>query len=272
MSAKYEDEQRIMVRERYGKIAGGSCGCPPAATMSCCCSSGANLDSVNQAMGYTQEQLDAVVEGANLGLGCGNPTAIGKLKPGETVLDLGSGGGFDCFLAARQVGETGRVIGVDMTPEMLARAKENAGKMGAANVEFRLGEIEHLPVADNSVDVIISNCVINLAPDKRKVFAEALRVLKPGGRIAVSDVVAIAEMPEPMRQQAALLTGCIAGAEHIDRLRELLYEVGFLEVRIETKSYSKELVSGWFPGSGAENVVASADIEAVKPTVSFDRA
>ena len=272
MSAKYEDEQRIMVRERYGKIAGGSCGCPPTATMSCCCSSGAILDSVNQVMGYTQEQLGAVVEGANLGLGCGNPTAIGKLKPGETVLDLGSGGGFDCFLAARQVGETGRVIGVDMTPEMLARAKENAGKMGAANVEFRLGEIEHLPVADNSVDVIISNCVINLAPDKRKVFAEALRVLKPGGRIAVSDVVAIAEMPEHMRQQAALLTGCIAGAEHIDRLRDILYEVGFLEVRIETKSYSKELVSGWFPGSGAENVVASADIKAMKPLLSFDLA
>ncbi|WP_054030453.1 arsenite methyltransferase [Desulfatitalea tepidiphila] len=272
MSAKYEDEQRIMVRERYGKIAGGSCGCPPTATMSCCCSSGAILDSVNQVMGYTQEQLGAVVEGANLGLGCGNPTAIGKLKPGETVLDLGSGGGFDCFLAARQVGETGRVIGVDMTPEMLARARENAGKMGAANVEFRLGEIEHLPVADNSVDVIISNCVINLAPDKRKVFAEALRVLKPGGRIAVSDVVAIAEMPEHMRQQAALLTGCIAGAEHIDRLRDILYEVGFLEVRIETKSYSKELVSGWFPGSGAENVVASADIKAMKPLLSFDLA
>jgi ubiquinone/menaquinone biosynthesis C-methylase UbiE len=217
-------------------------------------------------MGYSKEELNSVVEGANLGLGCGNPTAIGNLRQGEIVLDLGSGGGFDCFLAAKKVGDKGRVIGVDMTPEMLSRARKNAVKMGTTNVEFRLGEIEHLPVADSSVDVIISNCVVNLSPDKRQVFKDAYRVLKPDGRLVISDVVATAEMPDQMREQAALLTGCIAGAEHIDKIRGLLEEVGFNEVKIELKARSKELVSGWFPGSGAENYVASADIEALKPS------
>ena len=221
---------------------------------------------MNQVMGYSNKDLTSVVEGANLGLGCGNPTAIGNLKEGEIVLDLGSGGGFDCFLAAKKVGDKGRVIGVDMTPEMLARARENAVKIGTSNVEFRLGEIEHLPVADSSVDVIISNCVVNLSPDKRQVFKDAYRVLKPGGRLVISDVVATTEMPDQMREQAALLTGCIAGAEHIDKIRGLLEEVGFNEVKIELKARSKELVSGWFPGSGAENYVASADIEALKPS------
>jgi ubiquinone/menaquinone biosynthesis C-methylase UbiE len=220
---------------------------------------------MNQIMGYSEADLKSVVEGANLGLGCGNPTAIGNLKPGEIVLDLGSGGGFDCFLAAKKVGHEGRVIGVDMTPGMLSKARENAVKMGTTNVEFRLGEIEHLPVADNSVDVIISNCVINLSPDKRQVFKDVFRVLKPGGRLAVSDVVATADMPDQMREQAALLTGCIAGAGHIDKIRGLLKEVGFKEIKIELKARSKEMVSGWFPGSGAENYVASANIEAVKP-------
>jgi ubiquinone/menaquinone biosynthesis C-methylase UbiE len=219
---------------------------------------------MSQALGYSNEDLSGVVEGANLGLGCGNPTAIGNLQKGEITLDLGSGGGFDCFLAAKKVGDKGRVIGVDMTPEMLARARENAVKMGTTNVEFRLGEIEHLPVADSSVDVIISNCVVNLSPDKRQVFKDAYRVLKPGGRLVISDVVATAEMPDKMHEQAALLTGCIAGAEHIDKIRDLLEEVGFVEVKIELKARSKELVSGWFPGSGAENYVASADIEALK--------
>ncbi len=221
---------------------------------------------MNQVMGYSNKDLNSVVEGANLGLGCGNPTAIGNLKEGEIVLDLGSGGGFDCFLAAKKVGDKGRVIGVDMTPEMLARARENAVKMGTTNVEFRLGEIEHLPVADSSVDVIISNCVVNLSPDKRQVFKDAYRVLKPGGRLVISDVVATAKMPNQMREQASLLTGCIAGAEHIDKIRGLLEEVGFKEVKIELKARSKELVSGWFPESGAENYVASADIDALKPS------
>jgi ubiquinone/menaquinone biosynthesis C-methylase UbiE len=206
-----------------------------------------------------------VIDDANLGLGCGNPTAMGKLKAGETVLDLGSGGGFDCFIAAKQVGGRGHVIGVDMTPEMLSKARENAEKMGTTNVEFRLGEIEHLPVADNSVDVIISNCVINLSPEKGQVIKDAYRVLKPGGRLAISDVVATCEIPEQLQEQAELMTGCISGAVHIDRIRNLLVETGFKDVSIEIKPYSKELVSEWFPGSGAENYVASADIEAIKP-------
>jgi arsenite methyltransferase len=216
-------------------------------------------------MGYSQKDLGSIVDGANLWLGCGNPAAIGKLKPAEVVLDLGSGAGFDCFLAAKQVGEKGHVIGVDMTPEMLARATENAEKIGLKNVEFRLGAIEHLPLPDNSVNVIISNCVINLSPEKRKVFTEAYRVLKPGGRLAISDVVATTVMPDRLREQAAMLTGCIAGAEPVERIEEILAEVGFEEIRIRLKSYSKELVGNWFPGSGAENYVASADIEAIKP-------
>jgi SAM-dependent methyltransferase len=220
---------------------------------------------MNQTMGYSKEDLSSVVDGANLGLGCGNPTSIANLKQGEVVLDLGSGGGFDCFLAAKKVGDKGRVIGVDMTPEMLTKARENAVKMGVSNVEFRLGEIEYLPVADNSVDIIISNCVINLSPEKKQVFQDAYRALKPGGRLAISDVVATAKMPDQLREQAALLTGCIAGAEHIDRVRDLLGEVGFEKIRIEIKAHSKELIRQWFPGSGAENFVASADIEAVKP-------
>lgn len=267
MKVKESEKIRQMVRDRYAQAAaGGPCGCQSGPANSCCGGSTSKADSMNQVMGYSNKDLNSVVEGANLGLGCGNPTAIGNLKEGEIVLDLGSGGGFDCFLAAKKVGDKGRVIGVDMTPEMLVRARENAVKMGATNVEFRLGEIEHLPVGDSSVDVIISNCVVNLSPDKGQVFKDAYRVLKPGGRLVISDVVATAEMPDQMREQAALLTGCIAGAEHIDKIRSLLEEVGFKEVKIELKARSKELVSGWFPGSGAEDYVASADIEALKPS------
>jgi len=265
MKEESADIIRQTVRGRYAQAAGGSgCGCSSAPASPCCSSSStADLD-LNQLMGYTQGELEGVVEGANLGLGCGNPTAIGTLKPGEVVLDLGSGGGFDCFLAAKKVGDKGRVIGVDMTPEMLSKARENAARMEAHNVEFRLGEIEHLPVADNSVDAIISNCVINLSPEKAQVFKEAFRVLKPGGRLMISDVVATAEMPEVLRQQAAMLTGCITGAEHVDRISALLATAGFTEVKIDLRDYSKKLISGWFPGSRAEDYVASADIEAVK--------
>lgn len=265
MKENNADIIRQLVRGRYAGVAQNA-GCCGSKSASGCCGSSVNIaESTTQLLGYSPEDAASVVEGANLGLGCGNPTAIGELKPGDVVLDLGSGGGFDSFLAARKVGETGRVIGVDMTPEMLSKARENAVKMGTANVEFRLGEIEHLPVADNSVDVIISNCVINLSPEKRQVFADAFRVLKPGGRLFISDVVATSEMPEAFREQAALLTGCVAGAEHVDRLRSLLEEVGFTNVKIEIKARSRELISGWFPGSGAENYVASADIQAVKP-------
>jgi ubiquinone/menaquinone biosynthesis C-methylase UbiE len=203
--------------------------------------------------------------GANLGLGCGNPQAIADLKPGETVLDLGSGGGFDCFLAARQVCETGQVIGVDMTPAMVSKARVNAEKGGFQNVEFRLGEIEHLPVADHSVDVILSNCVINLSPDKERVFADCFRVLKPGGRLAISDVVAFADLPAHVQEDMALLTGCMAGAALISELEEMLKEVGFQHVRIRPKEESKTFIRDWAPGLPVTDYVVAATIEATRP-------
>jgi arsenite methyltransferase len=262
---KNSEDVRKMVRDRYAQAALGKGYCGPSIGSSCCGGDQASPEEMARIMGYAEGELRGAMADANLGLGCGNPTALGKLNPGETVLDLGSGGGIDCFLAAKLVGDSGRVIGVDMTPEMLAKARSNTEKMNAENVSFRLGEIEHLPVADNSVDVILSNCVINLSPQKDQVFKEAFRVLKPGGRLAISDVVATAEMPENMRAQAALLTGCIAGAEHVDHLRTLMKSAGFEAIRIDVKAYSTQLVSQWFPGSGAENFVASADIEAFKP-------
>ena len=263
MDKEDKDTIQQMVRERYSKVAvnQNACGC----ATSCCGATQPDLDSLSRLMGYSRDDVTAAAAGANLGLGCGNPTAIASLRPGETVLDLGSGAGFDCFLASRQVGDAGRVVGVDMTPEMVAKARENARKMGVDNVEFRLGEIENLPVSDDSIDVIFSNCVINLSPQKQAVFKEAFRVLKPGGRLAISDVVGTADMPDALRGQAALLTGCIAGAERVETIRQYMEAAGFEAIRIDLKPYSKELVSGWFPGSGAENVVASADIAAVKP-------
>ena len=267
MKKESADIIRQAVRGRYAQAAGGAgCGCASPPASPCCGAQPSGAFDPNHVMGYSQKELASVVEGANLGLGCGNPTAIGSLKPGEVVLDLGSGGGFDCFLAAQKVGSQGRVIGIDMTPEMLSKARENAARMEAVNVEFRLGEIEHLPVADNTVDVIISNCVINLSPEKGQVFKEALRVLKPGGRLMISDVVATAEMPEALREQAAMLTGCVAGAEHVDQIREMLAAAGFREIKIDLKDYSRQLIHGWFPGSGAEDYVASAAIEALKPS------
>jgi SAM-dependent methyltransferase len=211
------------------------------------------------------EELASAPEGANLGLGCGNPQAIADLKPGEVVVDLGAGAGFDCFLAARAVGPTGRVIGVDMTSEMVARARENARKAGMDHVDFRLGEIEHLPVADASVDVIISNCVINLSSDKPAVFRDALRVLKPGGRLAVSDVVATAELPVEWQQDMALLSGCISGAAGIDVLAKMMKEAGFTEVSISPKEGSREFIRDWQPGTKLEDYVVSASIRAVRP-------
>jgi SAM-dependent methyltransferase len=253
------DEVREQVRETYGKIAREGGGCC-AASVPCCPPGEASKN-----LGYSDAELAAVPEGANLGLGCGNPQAIAALKPGETVLDLGSGGGFDSFLAADQVGPTGRVIGVDMTPDMVSKARTNARKVGLTNVEFRLGEIEALPVADASVDVILSNCVINLSPDKRAVFCEALRVLKEGGRLAISDVVATAAIPEALRTDMNAYSGCVSGAAHVDELRAMLEEVGFSEVQITVKEESRAMVSGWFPGTDAGDVVASATIEAIKP-------
>jgi SAM-dependent methyltransferase len=207
----------------------------------------------------------AVPEGANLGLGCGNPQAIAGLKPGETVLDLGSGAGFDCFLAARQVGPSGRIVGVDMTPAMITKARANAEQVKAKNVEFRLGEIEHLPVADASVDVILSNCVINLSPEKGAVFGEAFRVLRRGGRIAISDVVAIRPIPEELRGRIEAYTGCVAGAAGVEKLSHVLQGAGFESVRITPRPEVSACIADWMPGTGAENYVASATIEARKP-------
>ena len=228
-----ESRIRKYVRDRYAGIAreGGSCCAPKA---SCCAESEA--DTLSRKIGYSEEELKAVPEGANLGLGCGNPIALASLKEGETVLDLGSGAGFDCFLAARAVGSKGRVIGVDMTPEMIQKARENARKGGYANVEFRLGEIEHLPAADNSVDAVISNCVINLSTAKDKVFAESYRVLKPGGRVMISDLVLSRELPEPVAGSLAAYAGCISGAVMKDAYLRLIEAAGFRDVRIEEET------------------------------------
>jgi SAM-dependent methyltransferase len=200
-----------------------------------------------------------------MGLGCGNPQAIAALKPGETVLDLGSGGGFDCFLAARQVGKTGRVIGVDMTADMIAKARKNARKGDYSNVEFRLGEIEHLPVADASVDVIISNCVINLSPEKLDVFREVYRILKPGGRLAISDVVATAPLPPELKNDLDLLSACVSGAATVVEITVMLQEAGFQDIQIQTRDESRELIREWVPGKNVQDYIVSATIEAIKP-------
>ncbi|MDH5468775.1 MAG: arsenite methyltransferase [Candidatus Aminicenantes bacterium] len=225
---------RKAVRESYARIAkrGNSC-CAP---VSSCCESPDLTEEVSKKIGYTEKDLKSIPEGSNLGLGCGNPVAIASLKEGETVLDLGAGAGFDCFLAANKVGQKGRVIGVDMTPEMVEKARENAERGGYDNVEFRLGEIENLPVADVSVDVIISNCVINLAPDKRRVFDEAFRTLKPGGRLMISDIVLLKELPEVIKKSVEAYVGCVSGAVLKDEYIKGLKEAGFQDVRIEDET------------------------------------
>ena len=225
-----EEEIKKYVRNRYARAAnqGSSC-CQPAST---CCGGGRETDIISKSIGYTDQDLKMVPEGANWGLGCGNPLALASLREGETVLDLGSGAGFDCFLAARQVGESGKVIGVDMTPEMLDKAKGNAEKGEFANVEFRLGEIENLPVADNQVDIVISNCVINLSPTKERVFQEAFRALKPGGRLMVSDIVLLQQLPEEIRNSVAAYTACVAGAETKENYLGAIRKAGFQEIRI----------------------------------------
>lgn len=266
MAELRSDEIRNAVRRNYKKIATldkGGCDCESS---SCCGGSGnLNLENIALGLGYSSEEMLSVPEGANLGLGCGNPRAIAGLKPGEVVLDLGSGGGFDCFLAAQQVGDSGRVIGVDMTPEMVSRARANAEKGGFHNVEFRLGEIENLPVADNSVDVIISNCVINLSPDKPRVFTEALRVLKPGGRLAVSDVVAFTELPDSIREDMMLYSGCIAGASMTSEVEAMLNKAGFKNISVDPKDESKTFIRDWAPGIPITDFIISANIKAQKP-------
>lgn len=236
------EETRRMVRQGYADIAQGEGNCCSGA-MSCCGTTDLAWD-IAKAIGYSEEDLAAAPEGANLGLGCGNPSALASLKEGEVVLDLGSGAGFDCFLAAEQVGDVGRVIGVDMTPEMVGKARANARQGNYTNVEFRLGEIEHLPAADNSVDVIISNCVINLAPEKGAVFSEALRVLKPGGRLMIADIVLQAELPASIRNSVEAYVGCLAGAMMQDEYMEAIEAAGFEEIRIVAKtSFGLELMA-----------------------------
>jgi SAM-dependent methyltransferase len=284
MQTSDKEKIRQSVRDSYGKIAksgtvvGGinpapsCCGSsgtstPGSSTASCCGGPEVAAEQISALMGYSKEDIESVIDGANMGLGCGNPVALASINPGETVVDLGSGGGFDCFLAAKQVGKTGQVIGVDMTPDMLSRARMNAEKMEIPNVEFRLGEIEHLPVADNTADIIMSNCVINLSPDKLKVYREAFRILKPGGRLAISDIVATAPLPPDIQQNLALVSACVGGAATIDDTAGMLQEAGFMDIRIKAKDESRKLISQWAPGENknAGDYVVSANIEALKP-------
>lgn len=227
-----DNDIKSVVREKYGNIAAASGSCCPSA--SCC--GGPALTDIGKKIGYAESDIAAVPEGANLGLGCGNPIALASLKEGETVLDLGSGAGFDCFLAAGRVGPNGKVIGVDMTPEMIERAQANARKDGVENVEFRLGDIERLPVEDASVDVIISNCVINLAPDKGRVFREAFRVLKPEGRLMVSDIVLKKPLPDAVKNSVAAYVGCVAGASLKEEYLEAMREAGFADVAVQSEA------------------------------------
>lgn len=266
MTTENSDQIRNEVRDHYGAVArkGTSC-CGPG----CCTPGGATVEGdmsrTALRLGYKADDLSAVPEGANLGLGCGNPQAIAALRPGETVLDLGSGAGFDCLLAARQVGPEGRVIGVDMTADMIARARQNAARAGLANLEFRLGEIEHLPVPDQSADVILSNCVINLSPDKAAVFGEAFRVLRPGGRLAISDVIALGPMPEHVRRDLDLYTGCVAGAITAAETESLLRQAGFVDIRVTINAPATAAMVELTPGTDLASLAASASIEARRP-------
>jgi SAM-dependent methyltransferase len=254
-------QQRRAVRQRYADIAredssaDADDGC--CATDSSC---GDDPDETAARLGYSTDEVDGVTEGANLGLGCGNPQAIANLDAGETVLDLGSSAGFDCFLAADAVGPTGRVLGVDMTPEMVEKARANAREQGTETVEFRLGEIEHLPVADDTVDVVISNCVVNLSPDKSQVFREAARVLRPGGRLAVSDVVRTAPVPDDLRADPDSVAACTAGAASISELEGMLTDAGFKAVAVEPVDGSETFIREWDPGRDPSEYLTSARI------------
>ena len=248
---------RDRVRERYADIAGNNSACCGVNDSSGC--------TVSANIGYSNDDLTSLPEGAEMGLGCGNPLSIAGLRPGNTVVDLGSGGGIDCFLAAKAVGPTGQVIGVDMTPEMLSKARTNAQTGGYGNVEFRLGEIEHLPVADNAADVVISNCVINLSPSKLQVYREVLRVLKPGGRLAVADMVALKPLPETIKNDVAAYTGCIAGAALVEQLKAWLQEAGFEGIVVRVKQKSSEFIKDPNVGLQLDAYIASADVLARKP-------
>lgn len=264
------ETQRRAVRGRYAEIAtqAGSDGGGCCSTDSCCgdeTDAGTDAAKVARKIGYSAADIERIAGEANLGLGCGNPQAIASLEDGETVLDLGSGAGFDCFLAAQEVGEAGQVIGVDMTPEMVEKARANAAANELNSVEFRLGEIEHLPVADESVDVIISNCVVNLSPDKSQVFREAYRVLRPGGRLAISDVVLTAELPPEIRGDPEALAACVAGASPIAQLDRMLTAAGFEAVAISPEEDSDRVIREWDDTRDLSEFLVSARITGRKP-------
>jgi len=262
------DSHRQDVRQAYAKVANASNQKSSTGIESSCCGVSDN-DAINTListrLGYSEADLDNVPSGADMGLGCGNPRAIASLKEGEVVVDLGAGGGFDCFLAAHEVGQSGRVIGIDMTPDMLSKARNNVEKGKYNNVEFRLGEIEHLPIANNTANVIISNCVINLSPNKEQVFKEAFRILKLGGRLAISEVVATVELPEAMRNDPALIAGCMGNASLISDLEAMIKAAGFEQVHIKPKDESKEFIRDWAPEHNVTDYVVSATIEGIKP-------
>ena len=265
--ATAQDSLRRTVREAYARVAaaddaGDCCG---EASGCCGVSDDVSINTlISTRLGYSAQDRSAVPTGADMGLGCGNPGAIAALQPGEVVVDLGSGGGFDCFLAADAVGASGRVIGVDMTPDMISKARGNAEKTGLKNVEFRLGEIENLPVADAVADSVISNCVINLSPAKEQVFHEAFRVLKHGGRLAISDVVAISALPDDVKKNLDVHCGCVAGAAKVTEIEEMLNRAGFAKITVAVQDDSDQFIRDWFPGSGVETHVRSAIITAYK--------
>lgn len=282
MKTRDKEEIRKAVRDSYGKVARlgtKASGLIPA--LSCCSEQGISdtkrlsasccgapeftPEQMSKAMGYSEDDFESTPEGSNLGLGCGNPVVLASLKPGETVVDLGSGGGFDCFLAANKVGKNGKVIGVDMTPDMISKARKSAQDADIENVEFRLGEIEHLPVADNSADIIMSNCVINLSPDKQSVYKDAFRALKPGGRLAISDILATRELPAEVKNNLALHSACVGGAATVESTVNMLEQTGFRDIIIDVKKESKKIINEWLPGSNIGDYIVSTYIEAKKP-------
>jgi len=264
MSDVGQDQVRSAVRDAYGQIARtGQRGCSPSGggavgeKGTACCGPKEDWPSSDR-LGYSKDELESLPEGTDLGLGCGNPGVFASIRKGETVVDLGSGGGIDCFLASKAVGAEGRVIGVDMTPDMITRARKAAADSGATNVEFRLGEIEALPVADATVDVVISNCVVNLSPDKPRVLREAFRVLKPGGRIAISDIVALGELPEDVKKDLALHAACLAGAAKVEDVESMLRDAGFDDIRVKPNPIA-------VGDERIDHLLASASVEAVRP-------
>lgn len=281
MSGRTTDQEAVREKVRAGYAEIALHGSERRKSSCCCGMSEVDSDALAKHIGYTQEELAALPAGANIGLSCGNPNALAALKPGEVLLDLGSGAGFDAFIAAPKVGASGRVIGVDMTPEMLARARKNIAayreRTGLDNVEFRLGEIEHLPVADNSVDVIISNCVINLSPDKAQVWREIARVLKPGGRVAVSDLALLRPLPDAVAEMVEALVGCIAGAQLVGETERMAKEAGLTEIRLKPKEGYVAAMTDWHDplyqkiiahlpkGSGPGDYITSLEVMAVKP-------